>query len=70
MDVAEHRSPFAVWPARASRVEAAWLVLGVAVAIVAVLTLVPLGFLLWQSVRTPEWAGGVARTTLDNYLAA
>ena len=70
MDVAQHRSPSAGWPARAPRVEPAWLVLGAAVAIVAVLALVPLGFLLWQSVRTPDWAGGVARTTLDNYLTA
>ena len=70
MDVAEHRSPFAGRPARSLRVEPAWLVIGAAVALVALLTLVPLAFLLWQSVRTPEWAGGAARTTLDNYLTA
>ncbi|HEX6137181.1 MAG TPA: iron ABC transporter permease [Casimicrobiaceae bacterium] len=48
----------------------AWLVAGACVALVAYLALVPLGFLLWQSFRTPETAAAAARFTLDNYRTA
>ena len=70
MHVAEHRSPFAGWPARGPRGRA-----GVARARRRGRDrrrpdARPARFLLWQSVRTPEWAGGVARTTLDNYVTA
>ena len=41
-------------PGRApySRFDAKWLVIGVVVALVAWLSLLPLGFLLWQSILT------------------
>ena len=48
---------------------ARWLVIGACVALVAYLALVPLAFLLWQSVHTTESAGP-ARLTLDHYRVA
>src|ERR1700688_497152 len=47
-----------------------WLPIAAAVALVAWLALVPLGFMLWQSVLTPETAATAARFTLDNYKTA
>src|SRR5580700_2979641 len=41
-----------------------------AVALVAWLALVPLGFMLWQSVLSPESATAPARFTLGNYRTA
>jgi iron(III) transport system permease protein len=52
------------------RFEAKWIVIGVAVALVAWLVLVPLGFLLIQSFLTPETATSPAQFTLENYRAA
>jgi iron(III) transport system permease protein len=53
-----------------SRFDAKWVVLGVCVAAVAYLAVVPLGFLLWQSFFTPHTAAKPAEFTLQNYAAA
>jgi iron(III) transport system permease protein len=55
---------------RLPRLEAKWVVVGVAVALAAWLSLVPLGFLLWQSFMTPETATTPAQLTFDNYRTA
>jgi iron(III) transport system permease protein len=55
---------------RLPRPDAKWLVLSAAVALVAWLSLVPLGFLLWQSFMTPETATAPGRLTFDNYRNA
>src|ERR1700687_1184010 len=47
-----------------------WLPIAAAVGLVAWLALVPLGFMLWQSVLTPQTAATAARFTLDNYKTA
>jgi iron(III) transport system permease protein len=47
-----------------------WLPIAVAVVLVAWLTLIPLGFMLWQSVLTPQTATATANFTLDNYRTA
>ncbi len=49
-----------------------WSRLAIAAAIVAVawLVLVPFGFMVWQSVLSPQTATSAARFTLDNYRAA
>src|SRR5580700_3879323 len=51
---------------------APWTLLTIAatVALVAWLALVPLGFMLWQSVLSPQTATAAARFTLDNYRTA
>lgn len=54
-------------PAARLRIDAKWIVLGVCVAAVAYLALVPLGFLLWQSFFTPYTAARPAEFTLGNY---
>jgi iron(III) transport system permease protein len=53
-----------------SRFDAKWLVLGVCVAAVAYLAIIPLGFLLWQSFFTPHTAAKPSVFTLGNYAAA
>src|SRR5882757_628337 len=55
---------------RLPRPDAKWFVVGAAVALAAWLSLVPLGFLLWQSFMTPETATVPAQLTFDNYRAA
>jgi iron(III) transport system permease protein len=55
---------------RFPRLDAKWFVTGAAVAVVAWLSLVPLGFLLWQSFLTPETATAPAQLTFDNYRTA
>jgi iron(III) transport system permease protein len=52
------------------RFDTKWLVIAICVAAVTWLALVPLGFLLWQSILTPEAAGRAAHFTLSNYLQA
>ena len=47
-----------------------WILIGVPVALVAWLALVPLGFLLWQSFLTPQTAARPALFTLGNYRTA
>jgi len=46
------------------------LVVGVSIALVAWLALVPLGFMLWQSAHAPAGAAEATRFTLDHYRAA
>jgi iron(III) transport system permease protein len=55
---------------RRSRVDLKWMVLGICVAAVAYLAVIPLGFLLWQSFYTPHTAAKPAEFTLQNYAAA
>jgi iron(III) transport system permease protein len=57
-------------PAVAPRLDAKWLMIGVAVALVIWLALVPLVFLLWQSFLTPQTAAAPAQFTLDNFRTA
>jgi iron(III) transport system permease protein len=52
------------------RFDARWIVVGACIALVAWLAVVPLGFLLWQSVRSPATAALPASFTLGNYAAA
>lgn len=47
-----------------------WVVIGGCVLLTVYLAVVPLGFLLWESFRTPETADVVSTFTLDNYGAA
>ena len=47
-----------------------WVVIGVCVAFTVYIAVIPLGFLLWQSFRTPQTADVPAVFTLDNYIAA
>src|SRR5580693_6138112 len=58
--------------ARVGEGSALWtpLLIAIAVALIAWLALVPLGFMLWQSVLSPETASAPARFTLDNYRTA
>ena len=50
--------------------EAKWIVIGIAVALTAWLSLVPLAYLLWQSFFTAGTASEAARFTFDNYREA
>jgi iron(III) transport system permease protein len=50
--------------------DAKWLVIGVCLAIVAVLALVPFCFMIWQSFNTAETADAPAVLTLGNYVTA
>jgi iron(III) transport system permease protein len=54
-------------PSASSGFDPKWLVLGVVVAIVAWLALVPLIFLFWQSFMTPSTVDMPAEFTLTNY---
>jgi iron(III) transport system permease protein len=47
-----------------------WIIIGLSVAVVAYLALMPLGFLLWQSFFTPETASKPAAFTFENYINA
>jgi iron(III) transport system permease protein len=55
---------------RLPRPDAKWFAVGAAVALAAWLSLVPFGFLLWQSFMTPETAATPAQLTFDNYGTA
>lgn len=52
------------------RLDFIWVAIGLSVAIVAYLALVPLGFLLWQSFFTPASVSKAAEFTWDNYQVA
>lgn len=52
------------------RIDGKWLAITASVALAAWLSLVPVGFLLWQSFLTPETATMPARFTWDNYATA
>ena len=51
-------------------IELKWVIIGVSVAIVAYLALMPLGFLMWQSFFTPQTASKAAEFTFNNYVTA
>ena len=57
-------------PASAPRLELKGVVIGLSIALVAWLALVPLVFLLWQSFLTPQTATVASRYTLENYWTA
>jgi iron(III) transport system permease protein len=57
-------------PQEGRRFEWGWVLIGLCVALVIYLALVPLGFLLWQSFLTPQTAEKAARFTLGNYRDA
>jgi len=52
------------------RVEWKWVVIGACVVFTTYIAVIPLGFLLWQSFRTPQTATVDAVFTLGNYAAA
>ncbi len=52
------------------RIDSKWLLIGVPVALVTWLALVPLVFLVWQSFLTPQTATKPAIFTLENYATA
>src|SRR3954471_7335838 len=52
------------------RFDSKWILIGVPVALVAWLALVPLVFLVWQSFLTPQTATKPAVWTLENYRTA
>jgi iron(III) transport system permease protein len=52
------------------RIDSKWLVIGVPVALVVWLSIVPLVFLLWQSFLSPQTATVPAHYTLDNFRTA
>jgi iron(III) transport system permease protein len=57
-------------PHAVPRFDPTWLVVGIPVVLVAWLALVPLAFLLWHSILTPDTAAEPARFTLDNFREA
>ncbi len=57
-------------PDAAPRFDSRWVLIGVPVALVLWLALVPLVFLLWQSFLTPQTAAAPAQLTLENYATA
>jgi iron(III) transport system permease protein len=57
-------------PPLAPRFDSRWIMIGVPVALVVWLALVPLVFLLWQSFLTPQSAAAPAQYTLDNFRTA
>ncbi len=52
------------------RIDLKWVIIGLCVAMVAYLAVMPLGFLIWQSFFTPETASKAAEFTLENYTSA
>src|SRR5438105_6488239 len=52
------------------RLDSKWVLIGVPVALVVWLSLVPLVFLLWQSFLTPQTAARPAVFTLENFRTA
>jgi iron(III) transport system permease protein len=71
-DVLHKGTPLIAAPAPDDRrrFEWGWVVIGLCVALVVYLAVVPLGFLLWQSFLTPQTAEQAARFTLGNYRDA
>ena len=57
-------------PPLAPRFDSRWIMLGVPVALVVWLALVPLVFLLWQSFLTPHTAPAPAQKTHDKFRTA
>ena len=63
-------SRLAPLPDVAPRFDSKWVLIGVPVALVVWLALVPLVFLLWQSFLTPQTATAPAQFTLENFRTA
>jgi iron(III) transport system permease protein len=59
-------SKLALW----RRLDLKWLIISICVLAVAYLTLIPLGFLMWQSFFTPQTATKAAEFTFNNYSTA
>src|SRR5438270_5510365 len=59
-----------VLPDITPRLDWKWVVVGIPVALVIWLALVPLVFLIWQSFLTPQTATLSAQYTLENFRAA
>jgi iron(III) transport system permease protein len=59
-------APHALW----ERFDFKWIVIGACVAFAVYIAIIPLGFLLWQSFRTPQSAAADAVWTLSNYATA
>jgi len=57
-------------PALWQRIDLKWVAIGVSVAIVSYLGIIPLVFLLWQSFFTPQTATKAAEFTFGNYTQA
>src|SRR5262245_38390102 len=57
-------------PAFWQRIDSKWFLIGIPITLVVWLSLVPLGFLLWQSFLTPQTASRAAQFTLDNFRTA
>ena len=57
-------------PSRRLSLNWQWIVIGVCVAFTVYIALIPLGFLLWQSLFTPETATKAAVFTWANYITA
>ena len=60
-------------PARLSlleKIDFKWVIIGLCMALVVYLAVVPLGFLIWQSFYTPETNANPAKFTLANYITA
>lgn len=70
LETARATLPFADLVRRCPRPDASWLVIGIAMALAAWLSLTPLGFMVWQSFMTPETAATPAELTFANYLTA
>jgi iron(III) transport system permease protein len=68
--VTEAAGRVAPLPGAAPRFDAKWLLIGIPVALVVWLALVPLVFLLWQSFLTPQTATAPAQFTLENFRTA
>jgi len=62
--------PTPLRPLALPRIDAKWLIIGASCALAAWLSLVPLGFLVWQSFLTPQTAEMPARFTWENYTTA
>jgi iron(III) transport system permease protein len=65
-----HAHPATTAPPLWRRIELKWVVIVLCVLVVAYLTVMPLGFLIWQSFLTPESANQASAFTLDNYRVA
>ena len=68
--VGQIRVPPVSKPAAWRRINLQWMIVGICVAMVAYLALMPLGFQIWQSFLTPQTATKAAKFTLDNYSTA
>ena len=53
-----------------SRFDWKWVVIGACVGFTVYIGVIPLGFLLWQSFRTPQTAAAESVFTVENYAAA